>query len=138
MRERARLRLEDVVHLTGAFVSHDDASRAMTAADWVILNYRTGGSEASSGAAARAIASGTPVAVSTAPIFDDVRDAVHTMRGPLEPAISHLLDDRELANRVRRGAAAFCAAAEWSVVARRYADVYRGVVAARGAVRARA
>jgi glycosyltransferase involved in cell wall biosynthesis len=138
IRERARLRLDDAVHLTGEFVSHDDASRAMAAADWVVLNYRTGGAQASSGAVTRALASGTPVAVSTAPIFDDVRDAVHTIGDPLEQAIARLLDDRVLADRVRSRAAAFCAAAEWSRIARRHADLYRRVLADRRPARARA
>ena len=67
----------------------------LSAADWILLNYATDTSQGASGAVRRALSSGRPVAVSRAPIFDDVREAVHTIGdGPLAPAIAGLFNDQ--------------------------------------------
>lgn len=127
--EARRLGVEEHIHLTGEFVSHEAATVAMQAADWVVLNYRTGGSQASSGAVSRALASGRPVAVSSASVFDDVRDAVHTLVGPLETALAGLLDDQALGSEVVARARRHLEAASWSQVAETHAALYRRLVA---------
>ena len=65
----------------------------------VVLNYRTGNAQGSSGAVTRALGSGRPVAVSEAPVFDDVRGAVHTLRGDLATALGQALQDDDLAEQ---------------------------------------
>ncbi|MBM4359646.1 MAG: glycosyltransferase [Deltaproteobacteria bacterium] len=126
--EVTRLGVADHVHLTGEFVSHEAATAAMQAADWVVLNYLTGSSQASSGAVSRALASGRPVAVSAAPVFDDVRSAVHTFDGPLEGALASLLEPSGLAESVRERARLHLDRASWPSVAAAHARLYRSLV----------
>jgi glycosyltransferase involved in cell wall biosynthesis len=126
--EVTRLGVADHVHLTGEFVTHEAATAAMQAADWVVLNYLTGSSQASSGAVSRALASGRPVAVSSAPVFDDVRSAVHTLDGPLDVALGRLLERPDLAEAVRERARRHLDAASWPSVAAAHATLYRRLV----------
>jgi len=123
--EVRRLGLEAHVHLNAAFVSHDEAIAAMQAADWIVLNYQTGSAQASSGAVSRALASGRPVAVSEAAVFDDVRSAVHTLRGPLEPALGALLEGTALAADVAERSRRHMQEASWPSVAELHAALYR-------------
>lgn len=126
--EIARLGLERHVHLDGAFVPHEAAMDALAAADWVVLDYHTGGAQGTSGAVTWALSSGSPVAVSRAPVFDDVRAAVHTLDGPLERALARLVDERELADVVRKRIEAYARAASWTEVAARHLELYRDAV----------
>lgn len=125
------LGLGDALHLDGAFVPMDRALLELAAADFVVLNYLTGGSQGASGAARRALTSGTPVAVSEAPIFDDVREAVHTLHPPLEGAIAALLDDRALAEATTESARRFCETHGWERVAALHLALYERVIAAK-------
>ncbi len=120
--------LESHVHLTGEFVPHEDAILAMQAADWVVLNYRTGNSQGASGAISRAFASGRPVAVSSAPVFDEVRRAAHTLEGDLPLALDRLLGDEALAGDATRRATTYCARASWANVAARHIELYADLV----------
>ena len=129
----ARLGLDEHVHLDGAFVPHEQAIAALQAADWVVLNYRTGNAQGSSGAISRAFASGRPVAVSEAPVFDDVRGVAHTLRGALTTALGDALEDAQLAVDVIRRTEAYCAEASWSRVAEQHARLYASLVALRRA-----
>lgn len=132
VRDEARaLGLESHVHLDGEFVSHEAATAAMQAADWVVLNYRTGGAQASSGAVSRALASGRPVAVSRASVFDDVRHAVHTLDAPLEVALARLLESPGLASEIATRSRRHLEEASWPSVARRHADLYARLLARR-------
>jgi glycosyltransferase involved in cell wall biosynthesis len=132
------LALRDAVRLTGEFVDDERMLREMHASDWIVLNYRTGTGQGASGAARRALSSGRPVAVSSAPIFDDVRAAVHTMEAPIVGALERLLLDDDLAERTRQRARAFCEENSWSHVAERHEMIYRAArerVASGGASR---
>ncbi|GAC1542581.1 MAG: hypothetical protein NVS3B10_31230 [Polyangiales bacterium] len=128
-----RLGLRDHVHLDGAFVPHDQAIGALQAADWIVLNYRTGNAQGSSGAISRAFASGRPVAVSEAPVFDDVRGAAHTLRGELATALGDALEDEALGREVMARTAVYCEEASWPRVAERHAALYEALLAAKGA-----
>lgn len=134
LRRLAReLSLEDAVHLTGEFVPLDRAQVELAAADFIVLNYLTGGHQGASGAARRALTSGRPVAVSEAPIFDDVRDAMHTIRPPLDEALAALLDRPELAQSTTERARRFCDEHSWRHVAERHLALYERINAERDA-----
>lgn len=130
LRHLAReLSIDDALHLTGEFVPMDRALVELAAADVIVLNYLTGGHQGASGAARRALASGRPVAVSEAPIFDDVRDAVHTLRPPLEESIAAFLDRPELAQSTTERARRFCDDHSWRRVAERHLTLYGRIIA---------
>ena len=130
--EIERLGIAEHVHLTGQFVSHEQAIAALQAADWIVLNYGTGTAQASSGAVSRAFASGRPVAVSEASVFDDVRSAAHTLKGPLEPAIAALFANDALGRHTAERAARHLEQAAWPRVAQAYGELYGRVVPSRG------
>ncbi len=134
--EVERLGLASHVRLTGEFVTHEQALLAMQAADWVVLNYRTGNAQGASGAVTRALASGRPVAVSEAPVFDDVRHATHTLRGELVAAVSQILEDRSLLERTIARADAYFEIASWPRVADAHLALYQQLAPARGALHA--
>lgn len=121
------LGLREHVHLTGEFVPEERALLELSASDWVVLNYRTGSAQGASGAARRALASGRPVAVSKAPIFDDIRNATHTMVGPIDGAISRLFEEQTLAAETAHRARQFSEENSWSAVAGRHLELYESI-----------
>ncbi len=123
-REAAALGIEDAVHFAGEFLPKERAILELTAADWVVLNYASGGNQGASGAVRFALTSGRPVAVSRAPIFDDVAPGVHRMEGPLAPALERLLGDAALADATLERGRAFAAAQSWARVAEAHAVLY--------------
>ncbi|HEV3139607.1 MAG TPA: glycosyltransferase [Vicinamibacterales bacterium] len=118
------LGLRDHVHLTGEFVSEQRSLVEISASDWIVLAYHTGNNQGASGAVRRAIATGRPVAVSSAPVFDDVRDATHTLTGPLDSALERLLDDSALGREVAARGRRFCEEHSWANVAARHVALY--------------
>jgi hypothetical protein len=122
------------VRMSGEFVSHARALLEMQAADLVVLNYRTGSHQGASGAARSALSSGRPLAVSPAPIFDDLRTAAHTLRAPLDRDIGALLFDETLRQRHLAGARRLCEEQSWERVAGTHLELYRRVLS-RGAGR---
>jgi glycosyltransferase involved in cell wall biosynthesis len=128
-RRAAELRITDHVHLTGEFVPHERALLELAASDWVVLAYQTGSHQGASGAARTALTSGSPAAVSRASIFDDIREATHTLAGPLDRALDQLLADRELRDRTAARARRFCEENSWENVAKRHAELYRDLTA---------
>jgi glycosyltransferase involved in cell wall biosynthesis len=128
--EVARLDLADHVHLTGDFVPHEAATRAMQAADWIVLNYLSGNAQGSSGAVTRALASGRPVAVSAAPVFDDVRRAVHTLPADVDltRSVGDALADDDLTQETKSRAAAYCEEVSWPRVAAKHRVLYDSLV----------
>lgn len=123
------LQLVDTVRLDPTFKTADESLLALRRADWIILNYRSGSAQGTSGAVRHALASGRPVAVSQASIFDDVRDAVHTLRGPLPDALSELIAATELAAQTQARARAFRDAHAWPHIARLHRDLYESCIA---------
>jgi glycosyltransferase involved in cell wall biosynthesis len=124
-----QLKLRDAVRLTGDFVDDERMLCEMHASDWIVLNYRTGNGQGASGAVRRALSSGRPVAVSAAPVFDDVRPAVHTLKGPLPAALDELLRDRALAELTRERARTFCEQHSWQRIAEQHLAIYRELCA---------
>jgi glycosyltransferase involved in cell wall biosynthesis len=127
------LGLGGAVTMSGDFLSDETLGLELEAATLIVLNYRTGNGQGASGAVRRALASGRPVAVSNAAVFDDVRGAVHTLAEPLDEALASALGSAallaETAGRVR----ALCEADAWPKVADRHAALYAEVAAGRSA-----
>jgi glycosyltransferase involved in cell wall biosynthesis len=122
-----RLDLTGAVTMTGEFLSDEALRLELGAASLVVLNYRTGNSQGASGAVRRALASGRPVAVTGAPVFDDVRGAVHTMSGSVEDELRRLLGSPALLEQTAAKGRAFAAANAWPEIARRHAVLYEKV-----------
>ena len=119
------LGIENRVHLTGEFLPEEQAIGELEAADWIVLNYLTGGAQGASGAVRRALSAGRPVAVTSAPVFDDVRSGVHTMNGPLAASLRAMLADRKLAEETTARGAALCEEQTWHRVAERHVALYQ-------------
>ncbi|HEX2659607.1 MAG TPA: glycosyltransferase, partial [Polyangia bacterium] len=123
-----RHHLNDAVELVPSFQPLDQSLRTLRRADWIVLNYQSGSAQGTSGAVRHALASGRPVAVSPASIFDDVREAVHTLQGPLPDALSALMATPALATETQARAHAFREAHAWPSVARLHRELYERVV----------
>jgi glycosyltransferase involved in cell wall biosynthesis len=121
------LSLEEHVHLNDAFVDEERLALELEAANWIVLNYATGNAQGASGAARRALSSGRPVAVSRAPVFDDVREAVHTFQEPLAAAIPALFEG-SLTDETRAKGRAFCERHSWRRVAERHVELYASIL----------
>lgn len=119
------LGLSDAVELTGEFAPEDRVTLEMQAADLVVLNYLTGNRQGASGAAHRALATGCALAVTRAPIFDNLREAAHTLSGPLHVELEALLRSPEARADIAARAQAFCDARRWVRVAGAHAELYR-------------
>lgn len=132
LRQRVEaLGLKDAVHLTGEFLSERQVTLEMQAADLLLLNYRTGNNQGASGAGRRALAAGRPLAVSQAPIFDDMRQAVHTLEGPLEHEVAQLLGHPARLSEVAARGRSYCRTRSWSHVAEAHLALYRRLAPAR-------
>lgn len=131
LRQRsAALGLGDAVDLSGTFASEEHISQEMNAADLVVLNYRTGNRQGASGAASRALANGSAVALSQAPIFDGLRPACHTLGPALQSELEQLLASPEKREKLASLARDFCADRRWPLIAGRHAELYRRLRAA--------
>jgi glycosyltransferase involved in cell wall biosynthesis len=131
-RAAAELGLGDAVRFRSEFLPRERAVLELAAADWIVLNYETGGNQGASGAVRFALTSGRPVAVSGASIFDDVAPAVHRLRGELAPALEQLLVDRALAERTEHAGRAFVEAQSWARVAEAHLALYERIRSGRG------
>jgi glycosyltransferase involved in cell wall biosynthesis len=126
-RLREGLGLGDRVQIKGEFLPDDQARQELQAADWVVLNYRTGMSQGASGAARFALTAGRPLALSAAPIFDDLRVAATTLYEPLSQSLEELLVDPDLARTATDRGRRHAAEQSWSEVARQHLDLYRSL-----------
>lgn len=113
------------VHMTGEFLPDDGARRELSAADWVVLNYRTGNSQGTSGAARFALTAGRPLALSAAPIFDDIRSAGATLYPPLAQCLEDLFGAPSAAAEAMARAQRFAAENGWDRIADRHLALYR-------------
>jgi glycosyltransferase involved in cell wall biosynthesis len=121
--------LTETVQLDPSFAPLDDSLRALRRADWIVLNYQSGSAQGTSGAVRHALASGRPVAVSQAKIFDDVREAVHTLQGALPDALAALVQAPRLMTETQARARVFREAHAWERVARLHRVLYEGHIA---------
>jgi glycosyltransferase involved in cell wall biosynthesis len=126
----SELGLEQHVHLSGTFTPDDQTLSELQAGDWIVLNYRGTAGQGTSGAARHAMAGGRPIAVSDTALFDDLREAAHTLRGPLAAALAEMLDSPELAEAANRRADAFCEENSWERVAERHERLFERLLAA--------
>ncbi len=124
------LGLSEAVHLTGEFATEARVTLEMQAADLVVLNYLTGNRQGASGAGHRALATGAALVVSSAPIFDNLRRAAHTLTGSLDQELTALLGSPEQRAEIATRAAAFCAERSWRRVAGTHAELYRTALGA--------
>jgi glycosyltransferase involved in cell wall biosynthesis len=127
-----RTGLEDHVRIAGEFLDEARTLVEIGMADWVLLNYGTGSAQGTSGAVRHALATCRPVAVSRAPIFDDIREAVHTLRAPLPEALIELAANPALATQTTERARHFCRTHTWRRVAERHIELYEMVRRATG------
>jgi glycosyltransferase involved in cell wall biosynthesis len=118
------LGLDDTTWLPGRFASREEVQAELAAADWVVLNYHTGSSQGTSGAAREALAAGRPLAVSTAPVFDDLREAAHTLSRPITEDIGRMLSDRQLMQSATEKARSYALAHSWKRIAERHRALY--------------
>jgi len=116
--------MSEHIRVDGRFLDDEELMARLRAADWIVLNYRAGGDQGTSGAARHALRAGRPLAISTAPIFDDMRSAAHTLKGPLDNAVAELLDDAGLAGRTLQRARRYCERHGWDVIATRHLTHY--------------
>ena len=119
-----RLGIAEHTYIPGVFMPPDQLTTALRAADWLLLNYQTGQDQGTSGAVRVSLASGRPVAVTGARLFDDVRDAVWTMEGPVDAAMKRMVTDSALTESVSQMAAAYRARHAWPVVAERHWELF--------------
>lgn len=125
LRELTRsLGLEEAVHLGGEFASDERVLAELSAADWVVLNYSTGQNQGTSGAARHAMRGGRPVAVSAAPVFDDLRHAAYTVTPPLAQDLTRMLTDPVLSQETERRCREYCEENSWDRVAARHLELY--------------
>jgi len=116
--------LEERLRMSGQFLPDAQVELELAAADFIVLNYATGNSQGTSGAARTALASGQPVAVSTAAIFDDVRDAVHTLRGRLSEELEKLLSDEHFTRAIAERGARYVRDHGWARVAEQHYELF--------------
>ncbi len=128
--EARRLGVAEQVSLEGSFLDDAQVSERLGAADLIVLNYQTGRAQTSSGAARHAFTAGRPIAVSSAPIFDDLRASLYTLRAPPEPPtalaaeLSRLLADEALRAELASAVTARAEADSWPSVARQHLDLF--------------
>jgi len=127
--EVRQLGLQGAVHLTGEFLSEERTTLELQAADLLVLNYRTGNNQGASGAGRRALAVGRALAVSRAPIFDDMRSAVHTLVRPLTEEIRDLLQQPDLRQGLIEKSRAYREERSWARIAAAHAELYRELLA---------
>lgn len=119
------LGIADRVRLSGEFLGQERLELELSAADVIVLNYQTGNAQGASGAARHAFVAGRPLAVSKAPIFDDLRDSVHTLEAPLEIELRRLLSDVELRAGLTERARLRARSDSWSAVAGAHLELFR-------------
>src|SRR5690606_34825491 len=110
MQAAVQLGIESNIIFLNRFLSDEEVTEYLRAADLVIMNYQAQHYEAS-GACSLAVGAGALVATSLAPAFMSFGDAVwHMTAGyPADLSADLLLRNRELADEVRRCADQYCA-----------------------------
>ncbi|MBX3184827.1 MAG: glycosyltransferase [Polyangiaceae bacterium] len=128
--EATRLGVAEQVSLEGIFLDDAQVSERLGAADLIVLNYQTGHAQTSSGAARHAFTAGRPIVVSSAPIFDDLRGSLYTLRAsPGSPAaladeLACLLADDALRAKLASAVTVRADADSWPSVARQHIDLF--------------
>ena len=131
----AELGIAEAMHMTGEFLPNDDLMTELQAATLLVLNYRTGSGQGASGAVRRALAGGRPVAVSRAPIFDDVREAVYTLAESLDDDLRGLLASEARLDALAARGRAVCEAQSWPKVAAAHGALYDRILRWKGSAR---
>ncbi len=134
--ERAReLGIADRALILGKFLSNAEVLAALHASDLVVLPYHPT-SESSSSAMTFALSSRRPVITTAQPIFSNIADVVRQIASPepqlIADAVEELLADRAERDRLVAAASEYIDSTSWPVVAARYVEDVRQVMAARG------
>ncbi|NNV18870.1 glycosyltransferase [Ochrobactrum pseudogrignonense] len=129
-----RGKLDDVVSLTTDFLSDRESLEQLSAADLILYPYQNT-AESASGAVRYGLAVNKPVAVSPAPIFDDVNDVVFQLPGTNPEAIANGVI--ALRESIRTGddlflkksacASRWCDSHRYSYVSKRLYNIVRGL-----------
>ncbi|MCB0339922.1 MAG: glycosyltransferase, partial [Bdellovibrionales bacterium] len=120
--------LEKDVEFITDFIPDEAIGEYLAASDVVLMNYRSQHFEAS-GACSLAIGAGALVATSIAPPFMPFSDSVwHITAGfPVAQSIEVLVNNSDLANRIRQNAKEYAAKNSWKVIAGKVAAEYRKI-----------
>ncbi len=125
-----RLGIADAVDWDTAFHPHEESVSRLRKCDLLVLPYEES-KESSSAALRTAMASGVPVAVTPASIFNEVMDAVHRFdRNDLESiveGIDALLRDEEERRKMQKRAEQWLAERGWPDLSRRMFGMLAGL-----------
>ncbi len=121
-----RIGLENEIVFLDRFVSQDEVTRYLQAADAVVMNYRSQHYEAS-GACSLAVGAGAMVLTSLAPPFQAFGDAVwHVTSGfDISSSLSLLLSTPELQAALKENVTRYCRENSWSAIAAKLTQIYQ-------------
>jgi len=110
--------IADRVQFLNRFISEEEVNEYLSAADLVLMNYRSQHYEASA-ACAQALGAGAIVATSIAPAFQPFSDAVwHLSSGyPAAVSMEILLTNEKLRNEIKEKAKKHCETYQWPNIA---------------------
>ncbi|MGQ3674130.1 glycosyltransferase [Xanthobacter sp. TB0139] len=130
--------LEDCVTIVSDFLEDEDIMARLSAADVIVYPYQNT-QESASGAVRLGLASGTPVACTPLPIFEDVAPITRTLPGispdELAAGLSDMLADREALAEQAERQAQWAAQIIWPVMRNRVEGMIRGLLLDRQMVR---
>ncbi|MFN2386937.1 MAG: glycosyltransferase family 4 protein [Thermoanaerobaculia bacterium] len=123
--------LADHVVLIEDFLGERELAFLLSAAEVVVLPYLHS-EESASGAVRYALGAGRPMIATRARIFDDVRDAVlqipEASPALIAGAVSQVLANPRLADRLAAAARSHARRNAWTRVGRMHLDLYRGML----------
>ncbi|MGE4373709.1 MAG: glycosyltransferase [Xanthobacter sp.] len=130
--------LEDCVTIVSDFLEDADIMARLSAADVIVYPYQNT-QESASGAVRLGLASGTPVACTPLPIFEDVAPITRTLPGispdELATGLSDMLADRAALAEQAQRQAQWAAQIIWPVMRNRVESMIRGLLLDRQMVR---
>lgn len=125
---------DDAIDWNTDFLADNNSLALLSDCDLLILPYDES-NESASGAVRIALASGTPVAVTPAAIFDELGEAVFRFSGfeqdLIDQDIVRLLRDEQARRQKQNDAFAWLSQRQWPALARRLNGLLRGLHASR-------
>ncbi len=126
--------VDDMIDWNTAFQADNDSLALLAECDLLVMPYDES-NESASGAVRIALASGTPVAVTPAAIFDELGEAVFRFSGfeqaLIDQDIACLLRDQQTRRQKQESASVWLSQRQWPVLARRMNGMLRGLHASR-------
>lgn len=126
--------VDDAIEWNTEFQADNNSLKLLADCDLLVLPYDES-NESASGAVRIALASGTPVAVTPAAIFDELGEAVFKFSGfeqnLINQDITRLLRDAQARRQKQDDASAWLSQRQWPILARRLNGLLRGLHASR-------